>query len=239
MPSSQNARLRKELLNPNKRFAISQAEKIVDQLRDPSQKDDRINFGDRFHNTFFYEICPLLSICKHIGNEESRIAFTGHTERFDGLIFLSGKPEPRKIEMVCAIDGYNDALQMELLKKQGHAPAFQKIQASGTKQKKRKFHKKEALAICSDTYYRETLLPLMQRALEDKTAKAPNNPHYAGSWLGIVFDDWVQPIPERKKECFDPLCRQVLGDDPERHAPFSRVFFVGISREYLFDSCEA
>jgi hypothetical protein len=126
---------------------------------------------------------------------------------------------------------------MELLHKRGHAPAFQKVQATGTK-RSRLFGKNQTEAISSNEYDQGVLRPLLENALALKIVKARTNQHYAGAWLGLVFDDWICPIDDRKKRRFDPVCRYVLGDSAERYSPFTRGFCVGVSRKYLFDSYE-
>jgi hypothetical protein len=126
---------------------------------------------------------------------------------------------------------------MELLAKRGDAPAFQKIEASGSN-RNRTFGPNEADGIWMAEYDLGTLLPLLEKALARKIDRARANQFYSGAWLGMVFDDWVCPLGKiEKKMRFDPLCRRLLGDNPDRYAPFSRVFILGISREYLFDSC--
>lgn len=232
MPSQQTD-LRNELLKPDREFTITEARRVVNPIY--GDNDNPIDTQDRFHNPFFHEICPLLSIAEHVGDEATRIVFTGPASRFDGLIILGDGRERQKVEMTTAIDGRNDALQMELLKKRGHAPGFRKIEATGTK-KNRKFGKNESEMINSEGYNQETLLPLLENALLRKKEKAKQSPSYTGAWLGIVFDDWIEPSIEKKPGRFDPICRQALADGTERYDPFSRVFFVGISRQYLFDS---
>ena len=197
----------------------------------------RIDTDDRFHNTFFYEICPLLVIAEHVADENALISFTGTQSQFDGLIVFGDPRRAQRIELTAAIDGWNAALQMELLAKQGHAPAFQKIQATGTR-RNRLFGHNQTEAIRSEDYDRGTLLPLLEKALTHKANKTRTNHQYVGAWLGIVFDDWICPLADRKKGRFDPICRDVLGGRAELYSPFDRVFFVGVSRRYLFDSGE-
>ena len=221
------------LIRPDRGLTIAEAKKIVDDVYNGRRL---IDTQDRFHNTFFYEICPLLLIAEHVGNNETRIGFMGAKSRFDGLLLLGKKGKKQKVELTAAIDGQNDALQMELLKKRGHAPAFQKIKSTGTR-RNREFGKNTTNMIRSDEYNQKTLIPLLKDALARKIKKAKRNQDYADAWLGIGFDDGICPLSGReKKKRFDPLCRQVLGNVPERYAPFSRVFFVGISRKYFFDS---
>lgn len=220
---------------PGREFSISEAREIVIRIYDDD--DNPIDTRSRFHNTFFYEICPLLMISEHPGIETTGIVFTGADARFDGLLLLGDERKAQKVELTAAIDGHNDALQMELLKERGHAPAFQKIEATRTR-KNRKFGKNKLEAINSEEYNQETLLPFLEGALAHKKEEAKKNPDYIDAWLGVVFDDWITPSIEKKPGRFDPICRQMLGDAPEQHAPFSRVFCVGVSRQYLFDSWE-
>ena len=224
---------RNELLKAGREFTIAEAKTIVDYLYDtfciPTQ--------DRFHNTFFHEICPLMSIAEHLGDEATRIVFLGEIAGFDGLLLLN-EGRKQKVELTAAIDGRHDALRMELLTKRGDAPAFQKIKASGTK-RNRTFGPNETEGGCRDEYDYGTLLPLLENALALQVNKAKTNQLYDGAWLGVVFDDWVCPLERsKKKRRFDPLCQCLLGGTLGRYAPFSRVFIIGTSRQYLFDSYE-
>lgn len=222
----------KTLLAPERKLAIVEAREIVDDIRDRVC----IDWRDPFHKVFFYEICPLLVIAQSLGPEATHIVFMGPNVHFDGLIFLAGAREGQKVEMTAAIDGYNNALLMELLEERGRAPPFQLIQATGTK-RNRTFGSNDTQPIRSLDYHNtNTLLPLLRNALASKQDKAKQNEHYTGAWLGIVFEDRVLPLHEKKNERFDPICKQALGEGPEHHAPFSRIFFVGVSRRYLFDS---
>ncbi len=234
MPN-QLTRLKTELLKPGRKFTIPEARKIVNEIHDHCL----IDTNDRFHNPFFHEICPLLLIAEHVSDRTTSIRFTGTNTRFNGLIFLGDEKCGQIVEMTAAIDGHNDALQMELLEQRGHAPGFVKIQAVGNK-RNRIFGKNETNSFSATDYDQKTLLPRLESALALKKRKAPKNPHYTNAWLGIVFDDWISPRSvSRKKRRFDPICKKALGDASKWQAPFSRVYFVGISRLYLFDSCVA
>lgn len=123
---------------------------------------------------------------------------------------------------------------MELLDKQGHSPAFQKIEASGTK-RNRIFGKNNTEAIRQDTYD-AVLLDLFGKSIKRKMEKSKTNLFYHGAWLCIVFDDWICPVDDKKARRFDPLCEAALSFKRDSGAPFTRVFFVGVSRKYLFDS---
>ena len=240
--------MKDKLIKPGIMFTISEAIRIVNHIYNHCCIDPK----DRFHNTFFHEICPILSIAEHVDSGDTRMVFTGADAQFDGLLHLKPGGQ-QKVEMTSAIDGQNDALQMELLDKQGYARAFVPIHASGTK-KTRIFGPNESYTSAStgdygwstdedggstDRYDCETLLPLLEQSLLRKIKKAKKNENYADGWLGIVFDDWVCPLKKaEKKKRFDPLCRRLLDGGRDQYAPFCRVFILGISRQYLFDSCE-
>ena len=224
---------RNELLNPGREFTIAEARAIVNHI----WKYCCIDTQDRFHNTFFHEICPLLLIAEHVGGEATRIVFSGTKSDFDGLLLL-GNGQKQKVELTAAIDGQDEALRMELLAERGHAPAFQRIEASGAKSN-RTFGPNKTDGGRTDEYDHKTLLPRLGTALARKRCKARTNQHYSGAWLGVIFDDWVCPLGRtEKKNRFDPLCHRFLGNGRDRYAPFSRIFIIGISRCYVFDSRE-
>jgi hypothetical protein len=230
---AQHIHLKQKLLRPGQEFTIEEAREVVDDLYEHCC----IDVQDRFHNLFFHEICPLLLIAEQVADEMTRIVFTVENAQFDGAIILGDERRTQKVEMTAAIDGHQDALRMELLAARGRAPAFQRIRASGTK-KNRIFDEDENLneAIVSQEYDQGTLLPLLADAVKLKVEKAQTNLNYNDAWLGIVFDDWNMPLSHKKKGRFDPVCEQVLAGESGRYHPFSRVFFVGLSRKYVFDS---
>ena|GEM_PF-1929869 len=210
---------------------LDQIVSVIDQI----YSNGEIDIAERFHNFFFYEACPLVSIAQKLNGSIDEIAFTGKKERYDGLFLIGDKPQ--KIECVAAIDGQNEALIMEHLKLYGRAPANLKIQSSRTKNNKQ-LHEQSAVAIDREKYLENELQPLLAQALQSKIEKSKTNPDYCEAWLSIVFDDWIVPGAEQKKQCFDPLCQKILKTDPGVYAPFERVFFVGISRQYVFDSLD-
>lgn len=230
--SDQLTKLKAQLLSGSWVCTISEAAKYSDKVLGFRNIDTR----ERFHNRFFHEFCPLLAIAVHTGNTNTRIAFTASNTGIDGHILFGPDQRQQDIELTAAIDGESDALRMELLQKCGHAPAFGKIDASGTRGKGRVFGPNDNYGGLADEYDQNILLPLLRSALAAKQKKAATRPNYHEAWLGIVFDDY--PLGDRamRKRRFDPVCKEFLGTDPRNYAPFGRVFCVGIQREYLFDS---
>jgi hypothetical protein len=191
----------------------------------------RIEATDRFHGTFFYEICPLLTLAERFPSA-SAIQFSGSTSRCDGVLFFEEKDTPQNVELTLAVDGYAEALRMELLKRRGHAPGIQKIEACGNKGN-RTFGENVTKAIDSKTHDHTILLPLIKTAIERKVRKSQTNQEYSKAWLAVCFDDWSAPNPSWKKERFDPLFASVVKS--VSLLPFSRLFGIGTSRQYVFD----
>lgn len=210
---------------------LDQIVSVIDHI----YNDGEIDIAERFHNFFFYEACPLVAIAEKLNGSIDGIAFTGQKERYDGLFLIGGKSQ--KIECVAAIDGQNEALIMEHLQLYGRAPANLKIHATGTKNN-RTIDEHSAVARNREEYLENELRPLLEEALRSKIQKSQTNPDYCKAWLSIVFDDWVVPTAQEKKQSFDPLCKKILKTDPDGYAPFERIFFVGISRQYIFDSLD-
>jgi len=159
----------------------------------------------------------------------------GPSSPFDGLLLLKNGRE-QKIELTAAVDGRNDALQMEFLRERGHAPGFQSIEVDreGTK-RQRKFGPNRTRMINVDEYNETTILPLLARAFDAKVKKSRTSASYSNAWLGIVFDDHISPEIERKRDRFDPLFVRLIANH-DSSFPFERIFGLGVSRTYVFDS---
>lgn len=222
-----------EIINSGSAIPVCDLSRLVDDI----WKHDVIDTKDRFHNLFFYELCPILKIVnqEHLIDQITAIKIIGMKSRIDGILIMNGIEQG--IEITAAIDGQNDALMMELLEERGHAPAYQKIESTGTRNN-RVFGNNELISINANDYNFNTLLPMMRKKLENKQKISFSNKNYSNAWLGIVFDDNIMPIIDRKKSRFDPVCNALLEGGAESYAPFSRVFCVGSSRQYIFDSSD-
>lgn len=222
--------LKTAVLAEGKKFSVVEAVELTDAAYDARIC---IETTDPFHNNYFYEFVPLVDIAKSLGNHVTHFQYVARKENFDGLLTLSNG-ELIRVEITAAIDGYNDRLQMELLAERGHAPAFQKIEFEGNKYN-RVFGKNELVAFESSGYDHGTLMPLLQDAVARKVDKAKSNADYNNAWLGVVFDDYLQPNAQKKKARFDPLCAAVISGVASAEYPFARTFFIGLSRCYIHD----
>lgn len=218
------------LLDPGRRFSVREAKELTDLIYDGYTINDR----SRFHARFFYEICPATSVAAFLGSHVKELTFTGgNQEQFDAIFLLETGLVPQKVEICAAIDGHNNALQRELLDKQGHAPGIQKIEATGTK-KNRRFgeNKLRAVAVSETT---AEALRLIDGAISKKRDGAKRNPNYPGAWLVVVFDDMFLPERYREKRFSDVLNKLI---DETTIDPFSRCFCVGVSRKVYLDSVD-
>ncbi len=214
---------------------------LVGQMRivvNDIEANYQIDTTDRNHNIFFYEICPLLAVAEHTIAYAVKVVGQGGGSRYDGLILSEANGKWQRVECTAAIDGRNDALRMEVLDQEGWAPAFGEIRAAGTR-RRRRFGGIDSAPTRWDEYDNKTLRPLLLEAVNKKAKKSGTNRYYQGAWLIIVFDDWVCPFDiSRKRSRFDPICRSVLDDVMRGYFPFQRLFVVGVSQRYLFDSSE-
>ena len=94
---SQHTDLMDRLIRPDGGLTIAEANEIVNDVYNSRRL---IDTKDRFHNTFFYEICPLLLIAEYVGNEATRIAFMGADSLFDGQIFLGDNGGIQRVELM-------------------------------------------------------------------------------------------------------------------------------------------
>ena len=191
-----------------------------------------IDTHHRFHNIFFYEICPLLKVAEHVCG--THLHHIGENDRIDGTIILKNGRK-QFVEITSAVDGRQDALRMELLHERGDAPAIQDIEAEG-RQGDRKFGKNQLVAV-SNSELDGKRSDLIEAAIRRKLNKSNINKKYDGAWLVVVFDDWIPPppsVPERGRR-FDKICVNAIDKIGDDFSPFLRVFIVGVTRTYIFD----
>ena len=190
-----------------------------------------IAMDDRLHDPFFYEIWPLLFIARSLGQEDARLCFCSQFQErgHDGEIHLSNVRYD--VEFVRAGDIQNEPLAMEFLELTGRAPAFVPIEASGNK-KNRIFGKNELTFARYKTHawYREIADELYAAYYKKQNQK------YRGKWLGITFDD--HRLHRRERHLFDIPCQMFWSSIAPSNEIFSRIFIVGISGEFLWDSAK-
>lgn len=205
---------------------IEEAEAITRGILSGPPVDTR----DRLHNAFFHEFWPLTLISRHVG--ALTFTFSGLGPDIDGELHLPSGAK-QFVEMTAAVDGQDESLRMEMLRQFGRAPAFGKIEATGTKNRGRKFSENDNHGGLASEHDDGVLFPLMRDKLKAKQLKAKSRPHYSTAWLGIVFVDHPPDLEYRQRR-FDPLAKRVLDLG---YSPFSRAFCVGRCwGNYLFDS---
>jgi hypothetical protein len=221
-------RSRALLMSGELELSLVDAEALASDVLSGPAVDTR----DRFHNRFFHEFLPLVTIARVVGRAvASQISFTAIDHGFDGR-FTSDHGNIRLVEMTAAIDGRAEALRMEMLARYGEAPAFGIVRAYGNKHN-RIFDEIQSCGGRADKHDYEYILPLMQERLKAKVANATKREAYKGAWLGIVFDDNAA-IEKKRRNRFDALCKRLLSE-ANTVAPFGRILCVGITGTYVFD----
>lgn len=185
----------------------------------------------------FHEIRPIVSVMKYLEYGAEEIEFTGYTSQIDGILYL---PDGRQnIEVTTAINPVDEDKVRRHYLQYGHKPMpNQHLEKRPLEELLRESEKNPSFSIDAKGYDDKVLFPTMQKALCDKVQKSDKNKNYHGAWLILVIDDYVCPpstdVTTRMRR-FDPVC-QCLLSNKNRWKPFSRVFVVGISGTYLFDS---
>ncbi|PCI55912.1 MAG: hypothetical protein COB36_03700 [Alphaproteobacteria bacterium] len=213
-----------DMLNRSSGLGLEEAKESVESVL-----KGVVEYGHRLHHPFFYEIRPLVIIAEYLQKPNVRLKFCSQHEQYDGEIIFGGVS--KKIEFTRAVDGFNEALQMELLKKRGMVPAFRKIEATGSKHK-RVFGKNETsfVEVKTEKWFQKISDGFVQ-AYEKKL----KNDKYSGYWLCITFDDWVLPKSE-EKSLFNKSCQIFWARQKAAKTLFERVFIVGDSSKFLWDS---
>lgn len=222
------AELKAKLLGSDCRLSIAEACQFVRV----GLAGEAIDTNDRFHHLFFNEFVPLVAIASGI-DECAEIIFSAAGHGVDATLLLGDDRRSQMVEMTAAVDGQQEALQMEHLERYGHAPVTTKILATGKRNTKDRHIAETDAEWASVDEHREETSRLIADALDKKKRKAVSRQHYNDAWLGIVVPNF--PPRDYRRGRFDPLCVKLLSE-PAAYAPFSRVFVVSTVGDYIFDS---
>lgn len=199
-------------------------------------KDELI---DTYYKHLFHEIIPIISVMKHLGYDAEKIEFTGRNSQaqIDGILHL---PDGRQqnIEVRTAINPEDESKSRRHYLQYGYEPIpNQRAKTRPLEDLSCELEKNPSL-ISAKGHDDEFLFPTIQKSLCDKVQKSDKNKSYHGAWLILVIDDHIPPPSidaATRLRRFDPLCQRLLASE-DQWRPFSRVFVVGISGTYLFDS---
>ncbi len=214
------------LLDSKNEFLLSEVREAIDLVL-----EKELSYKHRFHHSFFYEIRPLFTVAKLLDDECVKLRFCSVEQEYDGEIIFSNNALV-KVELTRAVDGYNESLTMQLLEERGDAPAFQKIEYSGSKHN-RSFGVNVPVARCvkTDGWYQE-IEELITIAYTNKM-----NGKYQGYWLIITFDDWKLQNKD-DKHYFNIPCKNFWEKNikNKENLVFQRIFIVGDSGKFIWDS---
>ncbi len=202
---------------------------------------ETVDPNHRLHHPFFYEILPLIKIAECIqGEGVVNVQFCSQYEEYDGeMIFKNGNT--KKVEFTRELNketGENEARRMRLLNERGHVPAFGKIKATyektETRRKKEVFEENQLITrqVKCEAWYQEISDSLVY------AYQAKQLPKYKSYWLGITFNDWELPSL-KDKYYFNIACNQFWKEVVATNAVFERVFVIGDSNNFIWDSRNA
>jgi len=180
----------------------------------------KVNFGEPYHDIYFYEMWPLVKILEYLTNSSNnaeKLRFSDGKRSDDGIISFNGREQ--EFQFVLALDGYQESIRIEHRDRYGRAPGIQELTWEGNQynrilpnQDTKSFEPNEILSI---------LKSKINDAIEIKI-----KPWNKGMWLGVVFDDLL-PASEETTNNYREVCDHVLqtyGEDLKEIYP--KVFFV-------------
>ncbi len=193
---------------------------------------------DASYKYLFHEIIPIVSAMKYLGYTAGKMEFTGHDCQIDGKFHLPNGQQ-QNIEVTTAINPGDKNKRRKFYLQYGYEPIpNQRAKTRPLKELPCDLEENSSSSIKARYFDDKVLFPTMEKALCDKVQKANKNKMYHGAWLILVIDDFICPPSidaEARGRRFDPLCQRLL-TNKDQWAPFFRVFVIGISGTYIFDS---
>ena len=185
------------------------------------------HYENRDHDIYFYEWEPLVKIMEYLtttSNDSGKLRFSDGKRNDDGIVILNGMEQ--KIQFVLAVNGPQEAIRMEHLKKYGRAPGFNDMKWQGTK------HKRKLPEQDSECFELNEILEKLRRLIQGAVL-GKIKPQYKDMWLGVVFED-LPPSNEKTKPRYSAMCEGVVEEHKdELRNIYLKVFFVGLSGNYI------
>jgi hypothetical protein len=188
-------------------------------------KNCDIKMNDRCHPFFFYEIRPIFTVARYLAADTVMFG-----DKPDGVIRINQKD----VSVECTRDlvdseGHQESLRMKILTRDGRVPAYQPIEVIGTNNKNRALKNPELEARKVDwDKITETKSMRFCQAIERKNNAVKNDANLS---LIITFDDWEY----RSSQNYILSC-QKFWNDSKQNCKYSRVFIIGDSQKFLWDS---
>lgn len=197
---------------------FSSLENSIENFSNKLESEHKV--GTNGHKKLFHEDLPLIRLGIYLReldiNEISLFSLPLGNEH-DGIIRINDNKDI-SIQFTRAVDGQNENLRMELLKKQGKAPALGEIDASGTKNK-RKFGENELQAL--EINYEEICIPM--KNLMDKTYKNKKPNKNKADWLVITLDDIL--YAKKYENLYVELCNSFWSEN-QKDFKYERLFIL-------------
>ena len=211
-----------EGLLSGKPFSLCDAQNLINSVL--ARRDLK---SGKLHGHFFYEIRPIFSVALYLSAQQ--IAYLGLSKGYDGEIHLNDEQSIR-IECTRAVEGHSEAIRMEHLEYFGRAPAWGAIKYINKRKNRIICEEPPSTRMVSGNQINQVaanhLISAFRRKAQNKKLQA--------NILIISFDDWDRAWLEDKDEFLGAFSvfQQNIADENR----FSRIFIVGDSQKFLWDS---
>lgn len=180
-----------------------------------------------FHKKFYEEIYPICYLAKYLEAQDIRL--TNDTKEhlsYDAVIKFKNGVE-QLVECTTAMDGQQDHLRNEHLKKYGYAPCRATICFEGIK-RNRQIKPKERFSCMLGSSVRDEILSSIEKAFINKRKK--NRPSYKDAVLLIVVDCAGTNI-SKLSAFLKERCSIIFSNKQ----PFKKIFLIHKSPEKYED----
>lgn len=208
-------------IDTEKFYGLAEAKITLEAVPDPK-------YGTLGHNIYFYEMWPLIRVLEYLnptGNDFEKLRFSDGKRNDDGIILLNNLKQ--EIQFVLAIDGQQENIRMEHMKKYSRAPAVQDMKWSGKKWE-RVLPEQNTVA-----FERIEIMKKLKALIKDAVQRKIK-PQYCGMWLGVVYEDHLFPFSEKTTQNYTEICGCVMKTYRiQLKKIFKKVFFVGTSGNHI------
>ena len=174
----------------------------------PDEQAQRVRLQGLGAKKYFGEAKPIARFCMEYFRESDQVTVQHHlgNQPYDATIDdLRDSPGPiRYIEVSETIDGHANALRMELLNQQGHAPAYGPISAEGSR------HIRGEIVADTQAHSKRDLQAQELARLSEAAKKKFSRGYPDGTALVIVIDDFVPFRDEEDVSVLDDHVQEVV-----------------------------
>ena len=174
----------------------------------PDEQAQQVRLQGLGAKKYFGEAKPIARFCIEFFRESDLVTVRHHlgNQPYDATIDDRRDPGGpiRYIEVSEGVDGYANALRMELLNQQGHAPAYGPISAEGAR------HNRGVIVADTQAHSKRALQDQELARLSEAAEKKSIRDYPDGTALVIVIDDFVPFSDDEDVAVLDDYIRQTV-----------------------------